>query len=122
MGLTLTSVHETAKDPNTGMDRIVAENPYLRVKQGDYPPIYLQRGQVYDESGNIMKPIPDWAHEEIAKASPEALAKVGWKPKPEATEPTKTTPKAKPVKAVKVKKQAKPTPEPAEAGQEEPQE
>jgi hypothetical protein len=128
MGLTLTSVHETAKDPNTGMDRIVAENPYLRIKQGEYPPLYIQRGQAYDESGNTFKPLPDWAKEEIAKASPEALAKVGWKQQASVETGSKSQhnrieaqkpEKRKYTKNQATQKKPAPQPEPADVGLDE---
>lgn len=87
MSLTLTNVHETAKDPNTGLDRIVGHNPYLRLKDGDYPPIFIQRGQAYDESGNLIKVIPDWCLIELNKVDQKALASVGWKGLPTDKKP-----------------------------------
>lgn len=78
MGFTLTHVHETAKDPNTGLDRVTGENPYVRLKQGDFAPLYIQGGLVYDESGNVMRSLPDWFEEELAKVSPAQLARCGY--------------------------------------------
>jgi hypothetical protein len=122
MGLTLTQVHETAKDPNTGLDRITRENPYVRLKQGEFPPLYIQGGQVYDESGTVQKTLPAWFMEEIEKANPAQLARAGWKPAPKAA--PKPEPKAKTASKSQVKRinaqkpKDEPLPEP-ELGQEE---
>jgi hypothetical protein len=102
MGLTLTQVHETAKDPNTGLDRITRENPYVRLKQGEFPPLYIQGGQVYDESGTVQKTMPAWFMEEIEKANPAQLARAGWKPTPKAA--PKPEPKAKTASKSQVKR------------------
>jgi len=90
MGLTLTAVHETARDPNTGLDRVTRENPYVRLKQGEFPPLYIQGGNVYDESGNPQKNLPDWFMEELAKAEPAQLARAGWKQKAEPAQMSKS--------------------------------
>ena len=120
MGLTLTNVHETAKDPNTGMDRITGQNPYLRLKQGEAPPIFIQRGQAMDENGNIIRDLPDWFHEELAKVSPKMLAECGWKGKQEA-KAAPAAPKAKKAAKPKTPKVKKPAaqPEPAPEAQAE---
>jgi hypothetical protein len=126
MGLTLTQVHETAKDPNTGLDRITRENPYVRLKQGEFPPLYIQGGQVYDESGTVQKTMPAWFMEEIEKANPAQLARAGWKPAQKAAPKaaTKPEPKAKTASKSQVKRinaqkpKDEPLPEP-ELGQEE---
>ena len=89
MALELHKIHVYARhrDSLTGevSQRLVDYNPALRLKSGDDPPIYLQRGVAYSAGGDEIHDLPDWFEDELAKCSDTALQAVGWVAGPEPT-------------------------------------
>ncbi len=83
MALTLTRVHEYARhrDSVTGelRQQMIGHHPYLSLKTGDSPTVYLQDGRVYYEGGEpILGELPDWVRMAMTTCTPEALRAVGF--------------------------------------------
>lgn len=57
---------------------VVTETPYIRLNQGDGPPVFLQSGKAYTEAGDELETLPVWFEEEFNKLTPEAKASVGY--------------------------------------------
>lgn len=87
MGFSLRT-HEAAM--KQGRKIIKKINPYLRLTKGDGPPVFLQGGRFYYESGEEVTDPPDWLDGELKKLNPEALKQVGMEeliPKHEVSKP-----------------------------------
>jgi len=80
MGLRLNQIHEVAKVPGRQETRIVKVNPVVRIKGGGAltPPLFLQEGHVYAESGQEVTDRPDWFEEEFAKLTEGTKQEVGF--------------------------------------------
>lgn len=84
MALELARVHVYARhrDPTTGevSQRLVDFNPYLSLKSGDDPAVFIQRGKLYSAEGPELAPdeVPAWFADELAKCTPDSLRAVGW--------------------------------------------
>lgn len=76
MSFTL-KVHDYRKIPHTNEVRLVRTTPYIRFCQRDHPPIYLQNGRFYDESG-VPEDAPGWVLEQIDRMSDQALQRAGY--------------------------------------------
>lgn len=77
----LLNVHTKIIDPNTGEEKLVKVEPYLRLKSGEAPtPLFLKKSQVCDENGRIVKPVPGWLWQMASSCSDAALREVGFDP------------------------------------------
>lgn len=76
---------------DSSQKRIVKVDPYIRLSYGEsyknaankecfrkFPPIFLQKGRYYSQDGKEIASIPQWARDEVAKISPEALTNAGF--------------------------------------------
>jgi hypothetical protein len=71
------TVHEF--DAGSGIRRLIRVHPYVRLRgPADSPPVYLQSGHVYDESGVSIDPPPKWVRDAVKGLTPAARAAVGW--------------------------------------------
>ena len=76
MPLSLKTHHYSSK--GRGVMTIDKITPYIRLCQGDGPPMFIQEGKVYCEGGSAVpeNQLPKWFEEELAKADPKALKEV----------------------------------------------
>lgn len=87
MGLTL-RVHDYRVMPGTNQARLLSMKPYINVKAGNGPPIFIQGGKLWAEGGEEIKNPPEWFWDEIKKIDPERLKAIGFSlPEPEQPEP-----------------------------------
>jgi hypothetical protein len=80
--LQLSRVHVTEKIQGTHNEtRVVRTNHYIRLADGNHPPLYIQGGQVFSEGGPLVaeEELPDWFWLAAQKCSPDALAAVGFR-------------------------------------------
>lgn len=77
MPLTFDKVHRYTRIPGTLEMRLVETRPYVRLRRGYDPPLFVQEGVLYDEGGTVVDPWPQWVHEDIDKLSPVVRAEVG---------------------------------------------
>jgi hypothetical protein len=56
--------------------------PHIRIKRDDYPPIFIQNGQIMAENGVVYRKdqLPDWWDEELAKLTPYMRVEAGLDP------------------------------------------
>jgi len=73
--------HEVTVNKATGEATGVRVTPYIRLCQGDGPPIFLQNGAYFHEGGEPMEEEnrPDWLDDLQRKCSPEQLKAAGFK-------------------------------------------
>lgn len=76
--LKLHRVHEYSVDPATSRVRITRENHYIRLREGDNPPVFLTHGQAVYESGDVVRELPEWVRTAIAAIQPAQLQAVGF--------------------------------------------
>ena len=76
-------VHELKRVPGTNQAVIVGKNPYVRIKKGDDPALYIQKGRVYSGGGPKVNldTLPEWFWEEVDKMNVKVLNEVGFEPK-----------------------------------------
>lgn len=75
------NVHTKVTDPNTGEERLVKVEPYLRIRAPEGPtPLFLKGGKVCDENGKEQKPVPAWVWRMAAHCSDAALREAGFEP------------------------------------------
>jgi hypothetical protein len=63
------------------MVRLQKVTPYLRLSAEGGPPIFLQGGQAWSETGTDAIPreaLPPWFEAALAGLTPQARAEVGW--------------------------------------------
>lgn len=78
-GFNLREVHEYATDPVSGVRRLVATHPYIRLRRvPEEPPVYLHAGGAWSEAGQRYDPVPKWVLAQLKTLTPAALAAVGW--------------------------------------------
>ena len=77
MPLTLDHVHRYTRVPGTLEMRLVETVPYVRLRSGEAPPLFIQAGVVYDEGGTVVEPWPEWVVAAMEKLSPVVRAEVG---------------------------------------------
>jgi len=110
MSLNLAKVHETEKIPGTTEFRLVQVHPTASLKRDSEPPIWIQDGGIYYESGEPVLNPPDWFWEDCRKMTPERRQQLGLRLPEEGLAPgqTETT---RPVRLVrrKSKLEVKPT-------------
>lgn len=55
--------------------------PYIRLRSGENPPIFVQGGAFYWEGGQRVKDadLPDWVEPELDKLTPEVRREAGLK-------------------------------------------
>jgi hypothetical protein len=51
--------------------------PYVRINSSEGPPLFIQGGKFYSEGGEMVKDLPDWVDDEVAKMSPTAKRECG---------------------------------------------
>jgi hypothetical protein len=74
-------VHHITSDPNTGETKLVRTTPYLVLKGGPANrPLILRQGRVYDLSGVLQEPVPDWVWAEAKLTDARTLREVGFDP------------------------------------------
>lgn len=73
--------HEVTVNKSTGEAIGVRVTPYIRLCDGDGPPIFLQNGSYFYEGGEEVPKDqhPDWLEELQDKVGPEALKAAGFK-------------------------------------------
>jgi hypothetical protein len=77
--LTLTAVQEFSTDPATGLRRLKRERHYVRMRGApDTPPIYIQSGKCWTESGAEIDPVPDWVLEYLDAMPAATREGIGW--------------------------------------------
>jgi len=57
--------------------KIARYQPYVRINHVDGPPLFIQGGKYYSEGGELIKDLPDWVDDEVAKMSPTAKRECG---------------------------------------------
>jgi hypothetical protein len=78
-GFTLTQVQQYAPDPASGGRRLVRERHYVRLRPApDAPPVYVQSGQCWSESGDVIDPVPDGVLAQLQTIAPSVRAACGW--------------------------------------------
>lgn len=80
MSFSLTNVQEFARttmdDGSIGM-RLIRSNPYVRLRKGDDPPIFVQSGIAYWEDGKLVETMPEWFEEEAKKTTARVQKETG---------------------------------------------
>jgi hypothetical protein len=73
--------HDVTVNKATGEAIGTRVTPYIRLCQGDGPPIFLQNGTYFYEGGEEVPKgdLPDWLEELQGKCSPEQLKACGFK-------------------------------------------
>ena len=76
-------VHELKRVPGTNQAVVVGTNPYVRIKKGNSPAFYIQKGRVYSGGGPKVPigNLPEWFWEEVDKMNGKVLREVGFEPK-----------------------------------------
>lgn len=77
MTLHLDRVHTFRKKPGQSVAVLASTNPVIRVSSEDEPPIFLQGGRAYTESGKPVQKIPEWAENQIRALNRNARIEVG---------------------------------------------
>jgi len=78
-GFTLTQVQQYAPDPATGSRRLVRERHYVRLRPAPHaPPVYVQSGQCWSESGDVIDPVPDGVLVQLQAITRSVRAACGW--------------------------------------------
>lgn len=75
--------HHFAKNPENGTFHVAKVTPIVRVNSGGQS-LFLQQGRVLDAGGGVVKDLPGWFYEEVAKVSDQALHDAGFKTRPVA--------------------------------------
>jgi len=75
------SPHNFSVNPETNQPVLTRIQAYVRVREGDSPPLFLQGGQVYSEGGPLIpaEDWPDWLEGHIKRLSPLALEECGFR-------------------------------------------
>lgn len=60
-----------------GQPILVRDRPYLRLRAGDDPPIFIQGGKFYYENGQEVSEVPDWVMEKLKEVQPKVREQVG---------------------------------------------
>ena len=73
--------HEYTVNPETSQPTLLRINPYVRLRQDDGPPLFLQGGQVYSEGGPLIprEEWPDWLVDAILRLNNSGLEESGFK-------------------------------------------
>lgn len=82
MPLQLTKVHVSERIPDShNASRIIRTNHYIRLGDGNNPPLYIQNGQVFSEGGPLVEEseLPDWFWLAAQRCSADALAAVNFR-------------------------------------------
>ena len=55
------------------------ETPYVRLRNGEEPPIMIQGGQYFDGGGRLVgeDDVPAWVKDEVRKMTPDVREEVG---------------------------------------------
>jgi len=92
MSLSL-KVQHYQRIPGTTQLRLTRVTPYVRLCRDDGPPLFVQGGQVYSESGDRMTDqLPEWFWDEAAKMSLAVRQEVGLVLPGEPPQPTTPAP------------------------------
>lgn len=70
-------VHHTSKIPDTDTYAVTRITPIVRISCPNGS-VYLQSGKVLSGGGDVVKDLPAWFYEEVAKLTPNALREVGF--------------------------------------------
>lgn len=97
--LNLDKVHEFAivNIPGGGtQQRLVRTSPYVRLKAGEGPPVFIQGGVLFFEGGDVVKPdqLPGWFDAQLRTLNKHTLAEVGWAGLPWEQQTSDETPPA----------------------------
>lgn len=80
-GFNLREVHEYQVDPISGVRRLIATHPYVRLRRvPEEPPVYLCEGVCWSETGEKIDPHPKWLAGQLKTLTPAARAAVGFEP------------------------------------------
>src|SRR4030095_4565127 len=74
MARTLGFVPRYTRVPGSLEMRLVETNPYIRLRSGNEPPIFLQGGVAYDEGGVVVAQWPEWLQQAGAALDPAPRA------------------------------------------------
>lgn len=58
--------------------KVIKEQHFIRLKNGNSPPIYVQNNTFYYEDGSEVKDKPDWLMPELNKCASEQLKAVNF--------------------------------------------
>lgn len=72
MGFSL-KTHESERVKGTTQRRITKIRPYIRLNYKNGPPVFLQAGKVYSESGQVVEMLPEWFDEQVQHCSKDML-------------------------------------------------
>jgi hypothetical protein len=74
------SPHEVAVNPDTNQPTLVKITPYVRLRDADDPPMFLQQGKVYSEGGQLIPQSkwPAWLEDAILQLTPLAQEEAGF--------------------------------------------
>lgn len=72
--------HEYRTDKRTGKHMLVRALPYIRLRNGDEPPVFIQEGTFYTESGDKIETPPAWVHSQLENVTDRAKREVGLDP------------------------------------------
>ena len=77
---TTMQVQEFTTDSATGLRRLVRERNYIRMREApEAPPMFLQSGACWMESGERVDPVPDWVLARVAQMPAAVREAVGWR-------------------------------------------
>lgn len=83
--------HHFQRNPDNGTYHVSKVTPIVRLSCNGST-LYLQRGQVFDEGGNVVKDLPAWFYDEVGKCTDRALVECGFHKRPtrpgESSQPT----------------------------------
>lgn len=69
--------HEFRRVSGSNTRVLTRIRPYIRVRNGEDPPLYIQEGRVYSESGQEVDPLPPWFWDHARTITPAGRNKVG---------------------------------------------
>ena len=73
--------HHFQRIPGTTTVRLQRITPYIRLCEGEGPPVFLQDGQAWSEGGEAAldrAALPPWFSAQLERLTPAARAAVGW--------------------------------------------
>jgi hypothetical protein len=77
---TVQQVQEYTTDSATGIRRLLRERNYVRLRETpDAPPMFLQSGKLWMESGERVEPVPEWVAVRLAQMPVAVREAVGWR-------------------------------------------
>lgn len=73
--------HQYTVNPETSQPTLIRVTPYVRLREHDGPPLFLQGGQVYSEGGPLIprEEWPEWLPSAIARLNNVGLEESGFK-------------------------------------------